>query len=112
MRTPETEPAPFACGDRVTYRPRPAGVETVELVRYHHQGWPGWYVRTRREVGPTDTNAHRYDRAELFGPAGTSTTITMPIAVSRFRRLAQRAGCAALFVLILAVVYGVNAVAP
>lgn len=125
MQTPETEPAPFACGDRVTYRPRPAGIETVELVRYHHQGWPGWYVRTAREVGPTSTCVHRYDRAELFEPVD-SMPITLPpsrpgapstgglgpIAVSNWRRLARRAGCAALIVLVLAVLYGVNAVTP
>lgn len=110
MSQPLSEPAPFACGDRVTYRPRPAGVETVELVRYHEQGWPGWYVRSGREVGPTNTSAHRYDRAELFDYAGISTPITTRIAAWRLRRLAHRAGCAALFVLILAVIYAVNAV--
>jgi hypothetical protein len=115
MQTSETETAPFVRGDRVTYRPRPAGVETVELVQYHRQGWPGWYVRTGREVGPIETGAHRYDRAELFEPAGISTTFRMPlgpIAVSGLRRWARRVGCAALFVLILAVLYGLNAVTP
>ena len=51
-------------GDRVIYRPTPAGVETVELVEYRSEGWGGWYVRTRR------TDAHRYDRAELFDRIG------------------------------------------
>jgi hypothetical protein len=54
----------FMPGDRVIYRPRPAGVETVELVEYRSEGWGGWYVRTRRQVV-----AHRYDRAELFDGA-------------------------------------------
>jgi hypothetical protein len=53
--------APFMLGDRVIYRPRPAGIETVELVEYHGEGWGGWYVLARRR-----TDAHHYDRAELF----------------------------------------------
>jgi hypothetical protein len=72
MSIPATDPrrvepgeAPFMPGDRVIYRPRPAGIETVELVEYRVEGWGGWYIRTRRQVV-----ARRYDRAELFeGPS-------------------------------------------
>jgi hypothetical protein len=53
--------APFMPGDRVIYRPQPAGIETVELIEYHGEGWGGWYVLARR-----GTDAHHYDRAELF----------------------------------------------
>ena len=53
--------APFMPGDRVIYRPRPAGIETVELVEYPSEGWGGWYVLARRRTDP-----HHYDRAELF----------------------------------------------
>jgi hypothetical protein len=53
--------APFMPGDRVVYRPRSCGIETVELVEYRSEGWGGWYVLTRR-----CTDAHHYDRAELF----------------------------------------------
>jgi hypothetical protein len=57
--------APFMPGDRVVYRPLPAGIETVELVEYRREGWGGWYLSTRRQVV-----AHHYDRAELFdGPS-------------------------------------------
>jgi hypothetical protein len=63
--TLELGEAPFMPGDRVIYRPRPAGIEIVELVEYWSEGWGDWYIRTRRQVV-----AHRYDRAELFdGPS-------------------------------------------
>jgi hypothetical protein len=88
MQTPGTEPAPFARGDRVIYRPRPAGIETVELIEHRREGWPGWYIRTRREVGPTGTSAHRYDRAEMFKPAETS-----PIAETLPEPAAMPGGC-------------------
>ena len=58
--------APFMPGDRVIYRPRPAGIETVELVEYRSEGWGGWYVLTRCR-----TDAHHYDRAELFDAASS-----------------------------------------
>jgi hypothetical protein len=60
-RLVEPGEAPFIPGDRVIYRPRPAGIETVELVEYRGEGWGGWYVLTRRR-----TDAHCYDRAEFF----------------------------------------------
>jgi hypothetical protein len=49
-------------GDRVIYRLRPSGIETVELVEYCSEGCGGWYVLARRR-----RDAHHYDRAELFG---------------------------------------------
>jgi hypothetical protein len=93
MQTPETEPAPFGGGDRVIYRPRPAGIETIELIEHRREGWAGWYIRTRREVGPTGTSAHRYDRCELFElfeAAESPAAIETPIGVSRLRRLFRR----------------------
>jgi hypothetical protein len=63
------EPAPFGVGDRVIFRPRPAGVETIELIEFAAKAGPGWYVRSRREVGPTGTSAHRYGPAADFDPA-------------------------------------------
>ena len=53
--------APFLPGDRVIYRPRPAGIETVELVEYRNEGWGAWYVLARRRP-----DAHHYDCAEMF----------------------------------------------
>jgi len=88
MSIPPTEPAPFAPGDRVIYRPRPAGIETVELVDYRHEGWGGWYVRTKRQVGPTETWTHHYDRAELFELVAAAAP--EPIATRLRRRLRRR----------------------
>ena len=68
-RRVEPGDAPFMPGDRVTYRPRPAGIETVELVEYRSEGWGGWYMRTRRLVGATGTAIrHYFDAAHV--PAG------------------------------------------
>jgi hypothetical protein len=57
--------APFMPGDRVIYRPRSSGIETVELVEYRSEGCGGWYVLARRRP-----DAHHYDRAELFDGVG------------------------------------------
>ncbi len=35
-------------GDRVVYRPQPAGAETVETVEWIERAWPAWYVSTAR----------------------------------------------------------------
>ena len=54
---------------RVIHRPRPRGVETVELVEYRGEGWGGWYIRTRQAIAAPEVQVRRYDRAELFDPA-------------------------------------------
>ena len=64
-RLAELSEAPFMPGDRVVYRPRSCGIETVELVEYHRAGWGGWYVLTRRRA-----DAHYFDRAEMFDGVG------------------------------------------
>jgi hypothetical protein len=114
MQTPETEPAPFARGDRVVYRPRPAGPETVELIEYRREGWPGWYVRTGRPFGRADGMAHRYTRAEDFDPLALppAPAAEQLLAVSRGRRLARCAKYLALFVLIVGMLYALNAITP
>ena len=66
MQSPQTEPAPFARGDRVIFRPRPAGIETVEAVEWSNRGWAGWYVQTARPFGRHEHLAHRWAPAIEF----------------------------------------------
>ena len=106
MQSPQTEPAPFVRGDRVIFRARPAGIETVESVDYVEQGWPGWYVATRRLVD--GATLWRYARAEDFERTPADSVRShgrAPAAVPCRRAALVIAGLAALGWLV--VLYGV-----
>ena len=84
MSYPSPEPAPFARGDRVVYRPQPAGAETVETVEWIEKGWPSWYLRTGRPGACPCTFR--------FAPAADFTASTGPGAVAGIRPPESTAG--------------------
>jgi hypothetical protein len=53
----ETGPAPFMPGDRVIYRPRPTGIETVALVECRSEGWAAGMSSPAAAPTPTTTTA-------------------------------------------------------
>ena len=136
MTDPSFEPAPFACGDRVTFRPRPAGPETVVEIEWSSRGWPGWYIKTARPYGRYAHPAYRWapaieldrlDLGDIEPPIGglpargrcrrlvralppLSRGQARPAAWGR--RILARLGQGALALLVLAVLWGVLLVLP
>jgi hypothetical protein len=104
---PADRTPPFKPGDRVFYKPAPAGLEVVTAVEWSGHGWGGWHITTKR--GPDLCEMTRFAPADDFHQVwGTPADPPLPgqrLAPRRSLRLMQLAAAATVSVMAWAAIW-------